>query len=294
MEYVHCDVFAARPFTGNSLAVFPDRQDLSAAQMLAITRELRHFESIFLRGNLNEGRFSARIFDLIEEMPFAGHPIIGAACVLHSLRNDRTNEMHEWTFDMKEKAVTVSTTRSSSGYRAALDQGRPDFITTLSSDDRKGEFARAFNLAITDLASTVPLEVISTGLKYLIIPIVSRIEEARIVRPDLAALLNSVEAEYAYLFDIERFEGRHWNNDGVVEDVATGSAAGAVGAFALRHGLAGDGLSFTLKQGRFVGRPSEINVTALGSSENVGRVVVAGDVSFVGRGVLGALPTTGE
>lgn len=134
------------------------------------------------------------------------------------------------------------------------------------------------------------MEVISTGLRYLIIPIASGLESARIVRPDLEDLLSQVGADFAYLFDVRCFEGRHWNNDGIVEDVATGSAAGVIGAYALRHGLCSNGKPFSLKQGRFTGRPSELHITAFGRAENIERVEVSGSVSIVGKGVLNALP----
>ena len=83
LDYSHVDVFSRVPFGGNSLPVFPDAADLTAEQMLRITQEMRHFEAIFLQPTDQPGTVRARIFDLFEELPFAGHPIIGAAAVLH-------------------------------------------------------------------------------------------------------------------------------------------------------------------------------------------------------------------
>jgi trans-2,3-dihydro-3-hydroxyanthranilate isomerase len=83
IEYIHVDVFSRTPYGGNSLPVFPEAIGLSAQQMLCITQELRHFEAIFLEPVIEPNRVRARIFDLCEELPFAGHPIIGAAAVLH-------------------------------------------------------------------------------------------------------------------------------------------------------------------------------------------------------------------
>ncbi|CUH51171.1 PhzF family phenazine biosynthesis protein [Shimia marina] len=128
------------------------------------------------------------------------------------------------------------------------------------------------------------MEVISTGLKYLVVPVDGGLAEARITVPDLEDRLKSIGAEFAYLFDINSFEGRHWNNDGIMEDVATGSAAGVVGAYALKHGLVKPGEAFVLKQGHFMGRPSEIIVTPFGAQDDIERVTVAGEVAFVGKG----------
>ncbi len=279
LSFIHCDVFSSRPYSGNSLAVFPDRGALTASQMLAITQELRHFETIFLR---RDGDYiSARVFDLFEELPFAGHPIIGAAGTLHKLYGK--TEPQTWTFKLiGDRIVNVVTYMDGNECYGRLDQGRPDFLAAPSGDHR-ALFAKAFGLSPQQLAD-LPLEVISTGLKYLVLPVRDGLETARVVRPDLEDLLAEIGAEYAYVVDVERLEGRHWNNDGVVEDVATGSAAGVVGAYALKHGLATSGQSFILKQGRFVGRPSEIHVTAYGAPDDVQRVEVAGAVAFVGDG----------
>jgi len=283
LDYVHCDVFSPSPYSGNSLAVFPDRGDLTASQMLAITQELRHFESIFLRQDGDQ--ISARVFDLFEELPFAGHPIIGAAAMLH--RRSGAGETKVWSFNLiNGRTVDVAASVERGVCRGRLDQGRPDFLATVANDQRQ-YFAEAFNLK-PDQLTRLPLEVISTGLKYLVIPVKDGLAEARIVRPDLEEKLAAIGAEFAYLFDVGGLEGRHWNNDGVMEDVATGSAAGVVGAFALKHGLAKDGAVFRLKQGRFLGRPSEIEVTAYGAPDNVSRVEVAGAVAFVGEGKVAA------
>lgn len=80
-EYRHVDVFSPRPYSGNSLPVFPDARGLSAEQMLCITKELRHFEAIFLERQTDSSGVCARVFDLCQELPFAGHPVIGAAAV---------------------------------------------------------------------------------------------------------------------------------------------------------------------------------------------------------------------
>ncbi|WP_297541963.1 PhzF family phenazine biosynthesis protein [Roseovarius sp.] len=274
-NFVHCDVFASRPYSGNSLAVFTDGAGLSGAQMLTVTQEMRHFESIFLTEA--DGRISARIFDLFEELPFAGHPLIGAACTLH--RHSGVEADRDWTIGLQGgRSVHVTTTQRDGRYFGTLDQGRPEFLGVVRE---ASDLAQAFNL---DRLADLPLEVISTGLKYLIVPVRGGLADARITVPDLEKTLHGLGAEFAYLFDVDTFEGRHWNNDGLMEDAATGSAAGVVGAYALKHGLARPGVSLVLKQGHFMGRPSEIVVTPYGSSDDIERVTVAGEVAFVGQG----------
>jgi trans-2,3-dihydro-3-hydroxyanthranilate isomerase len=118
------------------------------------------------------------------------------------------------------------------------------------------------------------------------------LERARICRPDLDARLAALGAQFAYLFDANDMEGRHWNNDGVLEDIATGSGAGCVAAYLRRRNRIGSGTTATLKQGRFLGRPSEILLRAHGEGTDISRVEVGGDVSLVGCGWLNSVPET--
>ncbi|MFI6323514.1 PhzF family phenazine biosynthesis protein [Nonomuraea sp. NPDC050556] len=268
IEYHHVDVFADRPYTGNSLAVFVDPPPLSSTQMLTITQELRHFETIFVTET------SVRVFDLVEELDFAGHPLLGAAAVLG--RPSVTFTLR----DGREVEVTVD------GSQALLDQGRPSFIP---SSPIVSEVAEAMGLHASDLLEP---EVISTGLRYLVIPVRGgdALARAQITHPDLTSFLAGLGAQFAYLLDISAVEGRHWNNDGVLEDVATGSAAGCAAAYLLRHGHIAAGEKVSLSQGRFTGRPSTITITAYGTSDSVTRVTVGGNVAKVGTGTLSVAP----
>ena len=285
LEYSHVDVFAQQPYTGNSLPVFPDSRGLSAPQMLRITKELRHFEAIFLEPTHDRGLVRARVFDLFDELAFAGHPIIGAAAVLH--RSSHQEARCDWTVELPTKTVTVATERTGHGYFGMLDQGRPEFLGKVAAAQW---IAEAFSLRPDDMHAELPLEVVSTGLRYLIVPVApGALSRARIAL-DISDRLHSLGAQYGVLLDESAHEIRHWNNDGIVEDVATGSAAGTIGAYRLKHGLARGGEAFILNQGRFAGRPSTLRVQPEGTRECVDRVKVGGDVAFVGRGTLEARP----
>ena len=285
LAYSHVDVFSQSPFGGNSLPVFPDARDLSAEQMLRITQEMRHFEAIFLDQTSQPATVRARIFDLFDELPFAGHPIIGAAAVLH--KRSGAYGAQSWRFQLPGKTVEITTEVTAGRYSGLLDQGAPQFLG--STDDRRA-IAPAFNLRPHDLASDLPMEVVSTGLRYLIVPVrPGALVRARISR-DITDLLRGANAQFAVLLDESAVEVRHWNNDGIIEDVATGSAAGTIGAYRLRHGLVRGGDTFILNQGQFTGRPSKLRVLAEGTANRVETVKVGGDVAFVGHGALEALP----
>jgi PhzF family phenazine biosynthesis protein len=285
----HVDVFTPRPYSGNSLAVFSEAAGLSGFQMERITKELRHFESIFLERHGGERAFRARVFDLNEELDFAGHPVIGAASVLHALHG--SEETERWTIHLKARTVTVETRRRGPGhYTAVLDQGAAEFLVTPPRGMAE-EIASWFSLSAADLDPELAPEVVSTGLRYLVLPVRSEaLARARIARTDLDAKLASLEAQFAYLLDARTLEARHWNNDGIVEDVATGSGAGCAAAYLRRHALIPDGEAATLRQGRFTGRPSEILLRAHGSGSDIRSVEVGGDIALVGEGRLDVLP----
>lgn len=286
LHYRHVDVFAGKAYTGNSLAVFPDAPDLPTEQMLTITQELRHFESIFLSGTEGTHHVTARVFDLFEELDFAGHPLLGAAAVLHERAG--TPGPRRWTFHLSGRTVEVSTRHTATGYHAELDQGAPEFIAHVPTAER-AEIAAALNLPVPALAD-LPLCVVSTGLRYLIVPVMAGLAEAKIVRGDFTELVGRYGAQFAYVLDVEGLEGRHWNNDGVLEDVATGSAAGCVGAYLARQGVVPVEEEFVLRQGRFTGRPSRLTVLPQGRPDVLHNIRVGGDVSLVAQGTLDTLP----
>lgn len=290
LEYRHVDVFTREALSGNGLIVFPEADGLAPEIMQRITREMRQFESIFLAPTTEIHRVRARVFTMEEELPFAGHPVLGAACVLHERLYyvGDADERAEWTLELPVGPVQVSTTRREGWYEATMDQGKPQFGATLDAEI-VSQILAALNLEESDLYPGLPLEVVSTGLPYLLVILASGLERAAIVRPGFEALLASVGAKFVYVLHLPTREGRTWDNDGRVEDVATGSAAGPVGAYLVRHGLASAGAEITLQQGRFLGRPSQMRVRVEGADGDAGEIAavyVTGDVRMVARGVF--------
>jgi trans-2,3-dihydro-3-hydroxyanthranilate isomerase len=280
IEYSLVDVFASQPLAGNSLTVFELDRELPDTLLQAVTREMRQFETIFLWPTAERRCFRARMFTMEEELGFAGHPIIGAAGVLHTA-HFAAEEVVELTLELKEKTVTVRSRRSGALHHAEMDQGTADFVTTVDREHH-AEVLDALNLDAGDLLPTLPIQVVSTGLPYLIVPVQKNLAHARIVRRDFEALLARFGAKFVYVLDVPGLEGRSWDNDGKGEDIATGSAAGPAGAYLARHGIIRTGLPVVFRQGGFVGRPSHLSVT-VGEG---GAVRVGGGVVFVGRGDL--------
>jgi PhzF family phenazine biosynthesis protein len=253
------DVFAERPFEGNGLVVVFGGVGEDAALLLQVAQELRQFEMIFVEeAPGGQGHVRGRIFTVEEELPFAGHPIVGAATALHERLAPRA-ERRDWTVCVAERPVEVTSRRHGSYYAATMNQGHPTVPTAVGEPERS-QLIAALGLSEHDLL-WLPLQVVSTGLPYLIVPVTpTGLERARIVVDDFEAQLAAVGAEFVYVLDVSVPEGRTRDNRGAVEDVATGSAAGPVAAYVAANGRADSSASLHLQQGRFVGRPSVIRI----------------------------------
>ncbi|XKE46906.1 PhzF family phenazine biosynthesis protein [Halomonas organivorans] len=265
------DVFSAERFGGNGLTIFPEAEGLSAREMQALTREMRQFESIFVSREGDD--FAARIFTLEEELDFAGHPLLGLAYHLHEAFGEE--ERHEWRVRLSRRTIGLTSHQRDGRFTATMAQGRPTFLKTLTRDEAAGVYAA---LGLDEGGHrNYPAEVVTTGLPYLILPVPGGLEKVAFRVPDLSALLAPHGARFVYVLDVEGFEGRTWDNAGRVEDVATGSAAGPAAAYLHKHGLTLD-RTFSIAQGRFVGRPSRIEVELVIEAAELVDVRVRGDV----------------
>ena len=286
LEYRHVDVFANAPFVGNGLIVaFGETSSVPAEALVTLTAEMRQFELIVVDFDPPAGRVVARIFTAEEELPFAGHPVIGAAAALHE--RHAIEPTRSWLFVIADREITVRSEETEEYYRAEMNQGQPAVGSPLTAAEA-ARFAGALGLHRTDLHA-LPMRVVSTGLPYLIVPVSRGLERAHIAVDDFGQWLAGVGAKFDYVFDPERREGRTWDNAGAVEDVATGSAAGPAAAYLAAHGLVTTSESIVIHQGRFVGRPSRIAVRP-GTS---GELWVGGPVAPVARGVFDTPFSTG-
>jgi PhzF family phenazine biosynthesis protein len=279
-SYFHVDVFAAGPLGGNGLAVFVDADGWSAEAMQRLTQEMRQFESIFLSGVGPSGA-AARVFTVEEELPFAGHPVLGAAAVLHR-RFAPDAVLHEWTLQLAHGPVAVRTERRAGHWLAEMNQGEADIGAAVAPAALQPILQR-LSLHGDDVAPELPARVVSTGLPYLVVPVTPEALARTAIRADdLEAQLDSLGAKFVFVLDVQARELRTWDNFGRVEDVATGSAAGPAAAYLIGEGLVDPSAPITLRQGRFAGRPSEIEVQRRAD----GALLVRGQVWPVCQGML--------
>jgi trans-2,3-dihydro-3-hydroxyanthranilate isomerase len=276
----HVDVFATDPLTGNGLTVFLGADQWPAPIMQRLTQEMKQFESIFLSAVTPTGA-RARVFTVEEELPFAGHPVLGAAAVLHRTQTPDASAS-AWTLALPFGDIAVSTKKAGKGYRAEMDQG-----AALSGDAIPSPallpILQRLGLQANDVVAGLAAQVMSTGLPYLIIPVrAEALARAAIRGADLEVLLAAVGAKFVLLLDVAAREIRTWDNLGKVEDVATGSAAGPSAAYLFNRGLADAALPIELAQGRFAGRPSKITIRR----DTHSHLLVSGEVWPVTHGFL--------
>jgi trans-2,3-dihydro-3-hydroxyanthranilate isomerase len=272
-RYVLLDVFTDRPLQGNQLAVFTDARGLSGEDMQSLARELRLSESVFVLPAQADGDLAIRIFTPTAELPFAGHPTLGAAAVVGTaLKRD------EVTLETGAGGVTVRL-RLEDGIVASGWMSQP--IPTWEPCASEGELMAALGVN----GSGLPVLVYDTGPRHLFIELES-LQAVAELRPDIGALVRWGETCVSCFAG----SGRHWKTRmfapalGVPEDPATGSAAGPLAVHLARHGRIGFGDEIEISQGGEIERPSLLYAFAEGSAERIEGVHVGGSVVIVAQG----------
>jgi PhzF family phenazine biosynthesis protein len=138
-----------------------------------------------------------------------------------------------------------------------MNQGKAVFINE-AEKTHHGEIAKALNLTKNDIDTNFPMEVVSTGLPYLLVPIKNNIDKSKITHSNFEEFLSAFKAKFAYVFDTKTLECRTWDNVAHTEDIATGSAAGPLCAYLVKHNMKKLNEKINLHQGRFLNRPSII------------------------------------
>jgi trans-2,3-dihydro-3-hydroxyanthranilate isomerase len=277
MRYVICDVFTNEPLKGNALAVFTDATGLSDRVMQRLARELNLSESVFVCRAEQGGHARIRIFTPVREIPFAGHPTLGAATVL-----GLPMQLQEIRLETGAGIVPVVFERREG--KAAfgwMTQPVPKVIPFLDND-------RLF-AALGVSGSVLPVALYDLGIRHLFVALASRDEVAHL-RPNLLALSSIDAGVNVFSGEGNRYKTRMFAPSyGVNEDPATGSAAGPLAVHLARHGRIGFGEEITIEQGEEVNRPSLLYARVYGSADRIETVQVGGHTVIVARGEFQSL-----
>lgn len=298
LKYFLLDVFTEQRFAGNPLAVVRDADRLDVAQMQAIAHEFNLSETVFLltpRDPVNTAR--ARIFTPVQELPFAGHPTIGAAVLIGECDASEFLSKQELLVVLEEQAGIVKcTVRRPRGKAARAEFAAPRLPERLGEAEA-GKVAAALGLAVEEIGFDAHRPTIySAGVGFTFVPVASReaIARARPAMEHWDAAIGPAGHAAAYLYTRETVdEACHVHARmfspamGIAEDPATGSAAAAFAGVAMEFEQPGDGEHMlVIEQGVEMGRPSRI---ILGMDVHGGvltGVTIGGAAVIVARGEL--------
>jgi trans-2,3-dihydro-3-hydroxyanthranilate isomerase len=295
-RYLHYDVFTGQPFSGNQLAVFLDGRGLTAERMQAIAREIGFSESTFVLPAETSGTdVRVRIFTPAVELPMAGHPTIGTAFALAHTGVIAPGAARS-VFGLGIGPTPVDLEWEGGALRFAwMTQANPTFGPVVT---RRADVAAAIGVGESDLAADLPVQVVSCGIPYLLVPFASpqAVDRATVDGSALRrfSTMIGIEAPF-FLFArlaqdaTDTVHARMFAPGlGVTEDPATGSASGPLGCYLLRHGLVTPDAArhIVSRQGVVMGRPSRIHIEVTSQDGTIERVRVGGAARLVAQGEL--------
>jgi trans-2,3-dihydro-3-hydroxyanthranilate isomerase len=285
------DVFAEEKYAGNQLAVIRAAGALSGAEMQRIAREMNYSETAFiLSDDIKDGGYDVRIFTPAEEVPFAGHPTLGTAYVIrHEIQKEPAEKI---ILHLKVGPIPVTFDSSSKAPDTLwMKQKQPVFGRVLAA----GPVAQVLNIEESEIDSRFPIQDVSTGLPFFIVPLKSlaAVKKASINRDKYFELIKNTHARAIFIFCGETYKRE---NDlharafvdcyGIPEDPATGSANGCLAGYLVKYRYFGtDRIDIRVEQGYEVARPSLLLLHAEEKNEAID-VSVGGKVVMVARGEL--------
>lgn len=274
VNFTIVDVFTDTPLQGNQLGVFTDARALSPGQMQALAKELGFSECAFVLPAEQGGHARLRIFTPFEELPFAGHPVLGAAVVLAS--------------PLQLGVVNIETTASTIPVFLEREGARIRFGRMMQPAPAIHEYDRVGGLLMSlgVKRSIHPVEVYVNGPRHVLVSL-SRAEEVAALVPDMVrvAAVAGDACVSCFAHDGTHVKTRMFAPGmGVDEDPATGSAAGTIALHLARHGAIGWGEEIEISQGEEIGRRSTLIAKATGGPEGVTSMEVGGSARIVARG----------
>ncbi len=286
------DVFAKDKYTGNQLAVFEHCPDLSESEMCRIAREINFSESVFLgppQEILNKcTRYNIRIFTPTQEIPFAGHPVLGTAYIIQkqfikksvsSITLNLAIGQIQVYFEYCEDIVS----------KLWMEQPDPTFDTIINPN----QVLDFLNLTRLDVVQDLPIQAVSSGLPFIIVPLknLDAVRRAKILSEKYQTFIRDSQAKAILIYCQETYDNQNDLNVrmfaphyGVSEDPATGSGNGCLASYLINHDVfRKDSLDIRVEQGYEIGRKSLIYLKSQVIS-NKDQVLIGGSVIMVAKG----------
>lgn len=306
-RFIQLDVFTDRAFCGNPLAVFPEADKIEDALMQKIAREMNLSETVFVLPPQDERALRRlRIFTPAREIPMAGHPVVGT---WNALAREGVVPQPDggtgWTRINQEIGIGILPVdvefKDAEPVQVVMTQGKFEVRGRVEGAQERAGIERALGLAPEDFDESLPIEIVSTGISFLVVPVSSlmALSRCRINSTMLAEVYTSFGATGCCVFTRETREQNESRahmrmfapGDNIAEDPATGSCAGALSGYLVYHDAldmeaADDVLRFVIEQGDFIERPSRIHAAIRGKRAAIEEVRVGGPSVVVAEGHL--------
>jgi trans-2,3-dihydro-3-hydroxyanthranilate isomerase len=286
LEFYIVDVFTiGKKYTGNQLAVYIGNPSTEVMQQLA--KEINFSEITFITSTeMENGGYNVRIFMPEVEVPFAGHPVLGTAYII---RNEIIGEAVD-NINLNLKVGQIPVTFADDGV-IWMQQNPPVFGPEFDVE----QVARILNVDVCEIDTRYPIQEVSTGMPFMIVPMVSldAVNRARVNLDRLRARLGAYDTIGPAVFCAETV---HAENDihvrvlddiyAAPEDPATGSANGCIASYLIKHNyFDSQKISIRSEQGYQIGRPSLLRLEAEQTADEI-MVRVGGEVELVAHGRL--------
>jgi trans-2,3-dihydro-3-hydroxyanthranilate isomerase len=286
------DVFGERKYSGNQLATFLDCDSLSDEEMQQIAREINFSETTFiLSPEQKNGGYDVRIFTPGKELDFAGHPTLGTAFIIQ--KQIIQQPVEKVVLNLKVGQVPVSFPGKEKGDNTLwMDQIEPIFGETLDV----GLMARVLSLNEDDIDTRWPVEQVSTGLPFIIVPLKSldALKRALVVKERYLKLIEETWAQAILVFCPGGYTEQHdlgvrvfVDSFGIPEDPATGSGNGCLAGYLIKNRyFPSNTIDIQTGQGYEIGRPSLLSLRASEQDGHI-KIAVGGQVIAIAEGWWG-------
>ncbi len=259
MKFYIVDCFAEAKYQGNQLAVFLPDRPVSDEEMQQIANEIGFSETTFiLSGKQENGGYDVRIFTPDVEVPFAGHPTLGTAYVIHQVLEDGNSS--QVLLNLKVGQIPVD----AGEHGMTMSQNEPVFGEILD----KEPVAAVLSISCNDIRDDYPVQWVSTGLEAIIVPLKS-MDAVKRCHVNHDAFHKFIREHYkcnvmGFVQEGDGIRCRVFMDDpGFLEDPATGSANGDLAGYLLKHNFFGSqDMEYQVSQGSEMGRPSKLHIRA--------------------------------
>ncbi|MDR0931193.1 MAG: PhzF family phenazine biosynthesis protein [Clostridiales bacterium] len=268
MRITVASAFSKNNSGGNKAGVFLESEGLSRTQKMQISKELGYAETAFVSAPTEpQADFKFEYFTPSEEVPLCGHATVAAFTVL---REKGLLTKENIRLQTKEATLDIVVTAD----KVLMQQNNPIFAETLQPD----EFKNCFDIEVTN--ESLPIQVVSTGLRDIMLPIKSR-TTLDAMNPNFTEITTISEKYdtvgiHAFVIDNGKIVCRNFApRYHVPEESATGTSNCALACYLYHNGIIKQN-NYTFEQGYSLNSPSVINVTLATNGDDITKVVVGG------------------